>query len=778
MTANVKAWLLCAAATTILVPAAQAQQTSEKSPDDATKRLETIQVTAQKRSQSLNEVPISVVAFSGAELNAKGIKDGAELASIVPGLTFTPSPYSGTPIYTLRGIGFYEFSLPSSPAVTVYTDEVPLPYQAMTPGASLDMERVEILKGPQGTLFGQNSTGGAINYVAARPGDSVEFGGSASYSNFNELDAEAYLSGPVTDTLGVRAAVRSVQGGNWQESYTRNDELGASDRLMGRILFDWQPSDNLSIVVNLNGWTDKSDNQAGQLLAIQPTSPATAYPNLLNQPLPPKNDARAADWTPNWPMKNDDTFGQASVRADWTLNDTLTLTSISAKQTLEIEKYSDVDGTAAVVLDLYNPGSINSFNQELRLAGTGDNTNWIVGANYATADLKDRLVFAIDDLSVNTPIPGFPSIPISAGRTKQEHEAWALFGNVDYNLTNHWGIQIGARYTEDTKNFEGCSYDASGFTGPVFEVLQGLFNPTIPVEPVGLNECFTFGADFRPENFVDELQEDNLSWKSSLNYTSDNGTLMYGSVSRGYKAGAYPTLSTTTTTQYEPVTQEELTAFELGIKSPLFQGRSQVNAAAFYYDYKDKQLRSRLADPIFGLLEALVNVPESHVYGAEVEWRARWFDDLNTSLSATYVKSEIDQYVGLNQAAALQDFAGDRFPYTPELSFTFDADYKWALSDRLNGTLGGTLIYNSDSDATIDPTAAGTISSGIYEIDAYTLLNLQAGIEATDGTWSLQVWGRNVTDEYYWSNVFQSLDTVYRHTGKPATYGVRLTLRR
>lgn len=222
-----------------------------------------IVVTANKREQLASDVGLSITAKSGDALIERGILAPTDLGKIVPGLTVQPSPFN-TPVYTLRGVGFYETTLWASPTVAVYVDEIQLPYSATTCGVAFDIERVEVLKGPQGTLFGQNTTGGAINYIAAKPTDSFAAGGDAGFGRFNTLDLQGFVSGPLGPTLKARLAVRTIQADEWQYSYTRYDKLGKQDQLQGRFLLEWEPSDSVRLLFNANGWTDNSDTQAAQ----------------------------------------------------------------------------------------------------------------------------------------------------------------------------------------------------------------------------------------------------------------------------------------------------------------------------------------------------------------------------------------------------------------------------------------------------------------------------------------------------------------------------------
>ena len=179
--------------------------------------LQEIVVTAQKRSERVNDVPLSITAVTGSGLQEQGVTSPSDLERVVPGFTFQPSSRMA-PVYSIRGIGFLDTSIANSPAVTVYLDQVPLPFLAMTEGVSFDLARVEVLKGPQGTLFGQNSTGGAVNYIAAKPTVETSAGLEATLGRFQETDVEGFVSGPISNTLGYRVAVRTEQRGDWQHS--------------------------------------------------------------------------------------------------------------------------------------------------------------------------------------------------------------------------------------------------------------------------------------------------------------------------------------------------------------------------------------------------------------------------------------------------------------------------------------------------------------------------------------------------------------------------------
>lgn len=729
-------------------------------------------VTAQKRAQFINDVPLSITAASGETLIQRGISNTSDLAKIVPGLTAQPSPFN-TPVYTLRGVGFYDSTLSAPPTVAVYTDEVALPFSAMTRAASLDLERVEVLKGPQGTLFGQNTTGGAINYVAAKPTDQLAAGITASYGRFNAVDLQGYLSGPLGSNLKGRLSLRVVRSDDWQESYVRSDSNGSTNELQGRLLLDWQPTDRLNIAINVNGWIDKSDTQAAQRIDNQlsvPTNVELGAPTLA-YPLSPRN-ARAADWTNSiMPLKKDDYFFQGSVRGDLELSDDVTLTSITAYQRYKTDAFQDFDGIALSIADIQSSGYINSFSQELRIAGSTSNLEWVVGGNYAKDRTYDELIYYYPNSTTGIVGPYYIGGSPSRHASKQNVRTIAAFANIEYEILPDLRLQAGARYTENKRTFEGCTYDIPGPNDQLaaaFEYLQEILRGAVtPIPPGG---CVTLDENIMPADpaVLGSLKEDNISWRAGINYRTGNSGLVYATISKGYKAGSFPTSATATTEQFKPVRQESLMAYEIGFKQPIAGNALQINAAAFYYDYKNKQLRGRIKDPIFGPLDALVQIPKSRIKGVEVELISRPVEGLNLSVAGSYIDTKIERFTGYNSAGIIQNFAGSEFPYSPKWTVVSDGEYRFPVSSGLEAFVGASLTHNSRALASI-----GNVAQ--LKLRPYSLIDVRAGVADIDGKWSFQLWGRNITNEYYWVNAMQSQDGFVRYAGKPVTYGALMS---
>lgn len=753
---------------------AAAQDTPASLSTEPSGGIEEVIVTAQKRAESINSVPMSIAAISGDALQSMGVTDTASLSRAVPGLAYSDSSY-GTPVYYIRGIGFFDTSLAAKPAVTVYVDEVPLAFPAMTPGAVFDLERVEVLKGPQGTLFGQNSTGGAINYVAAKPTAAFTAGFDAGIGNFDTYEAGGFVSGPVSDTLRYRVAVKHAGSSGWQQSMTRNDDTGGKDFTQARVLLDWQPVEQLRIGLNLNGFIDKSETQAPQFIgSFQQTATAFVDPRLLTYPLANDN-ARQADWgEDSFPYERDNHLWQSTLRLDYDWTDRVTLTSLTSYSKFEEEFGVDTDGTIVDAANFHIVGDVESFNQEIRFAGTYDRGDWVVGFNYAKDDAHEiDTQFTTDASSGHSfdrlGLPPIDQVPQLGDTT---FESKAVFGNLKFDLMEHLALQVGARYTETDIDFEGCTINAgNGSYAAGFSLIQRAQGFTGTIAP---GECVTFLTPTQPGLFVDSKSESNTSWRIGLNWTTDLG-LIYASVSRGYKAGSYPTLPGTTPAQYQPVDQEKVTSYEAGFKLTSPARTLQLNGAVFYSDYVDKQLKGRTIVPIFGALESLVNIPKSEVQGAEVELTWLPIAGLRLNTAATFLETEVTEGDPLGNFTILggtvrSDIEGERFPYTPKWQVNAGAEYEWTLTSSLNALAGTDLIYRSDTNGDFLPDAR-------LDVDSYTLIDVRLGVVTADEKWRVMAYGRNITDKYYWTTATRRTDSIIRFAGMPRTYGLNLSYR-
>lgn len=797
--------------------------TSAPATDTTSGGLEEITVTANKREENINRVGATVTAISRDELAERQIVSLQDLAAAVPGLSYAQSG-TATPILTLRGIGFNEETLGVYPAVSVYVDQSPLPFPVMTLHSDFDLQRVEVLKGPQGTLFGENSTGGAINYIAAKPTKDDESGGSITYGRFNEVAGDFYLSGPVSDTVGMRLAVTGLNRDGWQYSYTRpGDTNGAQSYIAGRLITTWDPVDTARFTLTLSGWHDGSQPQAAQLVGIRPQIPAGVHPDVLNYPFAPLNN-RAADWSvgiapttgANLAPSSDRDLYSGSFRADVDLNSDMTLTSLTSfsyfRQRLTVDKdgiggpQPPIAGTSAapglgLVANIGpDDGAIHSFNQEVRLANsTGSSDRWVVGANFerSTTYENQDLYFGDD----SNDIPGNLNINTTGTVNDEKFTNYAAFANNEFDLTPQLTLRAGARYTSTKDEATICNVaNGDGNVATLFNLIPELLG--LPGGKVKTGGCYALNnivpatnpAYFEPGSvYQDTLQEHNVSWKVGADFHVNDNALLYANVSRGYKAGSFPTLAGSTLAEDNPVTQESVTSYEIGSKNSLLDHRMQLNVAAFYYDYKDKQIRGKLVDPIFNILDVLINVPKSRVYGAEAEIDIKPIESFTVQGNVTYLKSEVQEYTGPTVYGDKVNFAGDALPFTPSWVATLSADYRIPIYTGGKPFVGATVQTQSSSVSALDGENIASISQGPgtcsatnlpacyrslpglnrpFVLPSYTTVDMRLGYESANRRWTAMLWGKNVFNRYYLTNSNQYLDVTTRYTGMPATYGV------
>ncbi|WP_324739876.1 TonB-dependent receptor [Tsuneonella sp. CC-YZS046] len=830
-------------------------------------------VTANKREQNLNDVGLTVTAIGAEALQNRRVASLEDVASVAPGLIYTPST-NNTPIFTLRGIGFNESSIGVYPAVSVYVDQIPLPFPVMASHSAYDLERIEVLKGPQGTLFGQNSTGGAINYIAAGPTDTFQAGGDISYGRFNAIEGNAYISGPLSDAVGFRLAVNGKNADGWQKAYTRRDTNGKESYVAGRFTLDFEPSDTVNLRFTANGWKDKSDPQAQQLIAtheqigaggskvltstplVDPlrnaylTPPAGCPSAQMCYPFPTKFNARTAEWgvlltDPNTSLANaggisdpalasttsfeprgDRDFWQLALRGDFELG-SLTLTSLTSYAKFTQDMVIDGDGMELPGFDIQQAlGSIKTFNQELRLANDpSSRLRWVVGANYEKSKtMEDQILryWANSNYYANNLYINHSGIVL-----KQDIENYAFFGNLEFEVTDRLTLKAAGRYTNSKNRVFNLAYTGpNGNVDKLFNVLGGMsglsFTPILPSDSYTLNSItipvpkdVTVHSPVSTGGFLGlgipgypleaTLEQDNVSWRFGFDYKATDDVLLYANVSRGFKAGSFPANASSAYTGALPVTQEKVTAYEAGFKAGFADGAVQLNAAGFYMDYRDKQVKGKLFDFVFGTLDTLVNVPKSRIWGAEADITVRPTRGLTISGAVTYLNSKVQDFVGYDIFAGMdndidsrpgnfdptgatpntEDLSGVRLPYTPKWSGSLNVDYRhelenggapffgFTVSARSNQTAG---IGGEDTTLPVTGTNRYRIAPGVglypYMIDGYATVDARAGYEAPDGAWKVMVWGKNIFDKYYWTGVIPSSDSSARFAGRPATYGI------
>ncbi|HEY0685762.1 MAG TPA: TonB-dependent receptor [Steroidobacter sp.] len=749
----------------------------EGSGEASSNQVAEIIVTAQKWAQSANTVGMPITVGTAEVMQTRGIDSVADLTRLVPGFTIQESNYNSTS-FTLRGVGFFNSDLSTTPAVTVYVDEAPLPYAAMAKLAAFDVSRVEVLKGPQGTLYGQNATGGAVNYIVAKATDTLQTGVDTSYGSFNRTQLSAFVSGPIAERVRGRIVVQGRRGDPWQESISRpNDRLGRIRELQGRAVLEWLASESFTSTLSVTVTQDRSDSLAAQFVAPVTKFPDFVPPGLLTFPI--VTNSRAADWTPvrldtqaPFPYANDTTLYHGSWRNEYRISDAITATSLTSYAHLDTAYGQDSDGTPFHITEVVDEsGRVEDFYQELRVSGRHEWGGWLLGVNYTQDDVDDEPHALFADNDVGRLFQALDPLAYGDQSLQKGHmdaTTYAVFGRLEYQLSDRLMIEGGVRYNVDRRTYDNCGIAVSEHFARFWNLFRGGAQPATEV-----GDCFVLDPadELRPVDVVHRtLNENSTSWRAGINWNPRTDVLLYANVSRGFKAGAVPVLVASTVTQFTPVTQESLLAYETGVKASLFDRRAQLNASVFYYDYQDKQLRGTLLDPTFGQAEALVSIPRSHVVGAEMQLIAHPIDGLTFDLAATYVDAEIDEFMGFDAQAQFGDQSNTPFPFAPKWQANANADYRFPIDGAVTGFVGASLTYNSQ-------TYAGVGAIDALRIDAFNLLDLRAGVELDKGRYRVWAWGKNVTDEYYWNNVFANGNAIARFVGQPATYGVSLSAR-
>lgn len=734
-------------------------------------------VTAEKRSTSVNKVPLSISVFNGTQLATAGVHSTEDLAKVVPGFSTVTSFY-GSPVYYLRGVGYYDNSVAARPAVTIYADEAPIPYSVMAMGTTLDLERVEVLKGPQGTLFGSNSTGGAINFIAAKPGDKFEAGADLSYGRFDDFLTSGFVSGPLSDKVGLRFAVSHESSGDWQKNNVTGATLGAKNITSFRGTLTFNPVDRLKGMLTFSGTFDKSDVQVGQLVGRSPNVPPE--PVFEAFPLAPHN-ARATAFGTDFPdggqLQKNNRELQTTLRLDYELSDATTITSLTSGAWNRQDFGQSASATTLQVYALDRRGHIHNFSQELRAGGHfGENRgHWILGGSYEHDKTYEDTIFDIRDANAGNVfdalgLPPIDKVPTILGT---RYESKGVFGNLDYDLTDALTAHAGVRYTYTGLKYNACTENAGNLTyGTGIGTTLNLTGSSI--RPLVAGDCVDFAplsdGTYALTTIRGKINQGSTSWRAGLDWKPVTGTLLYGNISRGYKAQAISNIAAVFASQYQPVPQERLTSYELGVKTDILPG-THLNAAVFYYQYADKQLQGTLIVPIFGPLATLVSVPKSHILGADFDLTTRPFRGLTLGAQGTFLKSEVDgHFIGTTELGDTSDFRGSAFPNTPKWQVAGNGEYRWSVGSNLNAFFGGRYSWKSG-------TYGDFTKEDFLRIKPYGLLDAYAGVSTKDKRWTFQVWGHNITNKYYWTAQNAFLESIVRYAGMPATYGASASFR-
>jgi len=713
--------------------------------------IEEVIVTAQKREQSAQDLSISVSAFTGSQLNEMGVISTRELADYTPGVQINME-YGNAPTFTIRGINVNDFGAGTSPAAAVYVDGI---YKAsnINSGTQLfDIERVEILKGPQGTLWGKNTTGGAVNVITRKPTQETEGYFQVGLGNYDRVAFEGAFGGALTDRLSTRLSVQSVKSsGPWDNvSFPGQPVLGTSptdptadsrtqsfgnidrdpgdvDTLAVRAQFLWE-LDTVDVLGIVHYAKDRGEN-----------APTT---NLINDP-DPYDEKTSSEFIPT---RNSE-FSGASLQIDWEVNDSAKLVSLTGFDYFDRNGGIDTGGPPGIPAEAFYTQiylqEFEQFSQELRYEVESDRWFWMVGAFYSDSTLNQD-----DDNHYSLGVFGQydPVTPFSNQfnyRFKHENKTAAVFAHTEFDVTDAFRLTLGLRYNDEERDqpnnilWFGGGIDTPVGTSGAFVLadnqteLGGLPVPDQSFKTDG--PTYRIGLDWRP---IDEM-------------------LLYYSHSKGLKSGGFRSDALTSNGMLVAFEDEEVLAHEVGIKwDP--SDTLRVNAAAFFYDYKKPQQRVPVDVPPFGQLSTMTNLDSAEVTGIEGEilWVAA--DTVDVGFNFSFLDTEIKD-------PARPTINGNNLAFAPDSAYTAFGRYETQI--------GAELAVSFQVNVGVTGDHYLTVFNDDIEKQSHTLVGLNAALRNDAKGWTLSVYGKNLGDEIYATNFFGDGGVFI---SEPMTFGVRL----
>ncbi len=798
---------LCTSA--LLAPAAAiAQSAGDTGPSQT---LATIVVTAQKRRQNANDVPMTLNVFTGRQLANLGVSNPSDLAQYTPGLMVSASGGTGVPYYSIRGVGFQDYSTGSSSTVGLYYDGVAMPYAVMTADAPLfDLKRVEVLKGPQGDLYGQNTTAGQINFISNTPTDHFDSSLRLGYSSYQTMHIEGYVNGPLAHGIDGRLAFTSTQSGEgWQNSLTRPyDRLGKQDIYALRGMLDFALGGRGDWLLKAEYDRNLSDNQAntaydGRIIGLGqfPTPYAQILPYVTsgNAPWYSTGNNTAADWSnfytaPNGtityirPRKNERLLSLAST-LNYRLGHSLNLTSVTGYYGFQRRDANDWAGVPGQpVSSNINTSDIKVYSQELRLSGTVRRLDWIAGLYWEHDRVDDRYHYFMADSvygqgGVDFNVMPFAAAPILTLSTRyhQETTSKAVFGHAGYRITRRLKIIGGVRYTDEARSWAGCTYDSGD--GSLANFLNFAFGATLSPGACGtINDIpgtpgYIFSVLGTPNvNQAFQVYRQTVhdaEWMGDLSpsYLITKNIMAYFRFAHGFKSGGFNGANSNTTSQLEAYKPEELNEYELGLKSTLLHHRMQLNLSGFYYDYRNKQ-ESSLAVTFVGNISGITNVPKSRIEGFESSLTWLPVAGLVTHVDATWLDTRVLQWNPVSNASHWPtvvrfNAAGEQLAQAPKWEFGGHIGYEKPINTSLKAGI--------DFDANYKGPTSGSALGVAYATAGYTLCNVRLMLANIDDRWRVMLWSRNVFNKYYYPAAYGFINVPYvRTVGMPRTVGVTL----
>ena len=741
--------------------------------------LEEVIVTAQKREQLLQEVPVAVTAVTAQQIADAEIYDIRNLQLFSPSVNVTQAASAYQTLLSIRGIGTSGFNPGLEPSVGVFVDGV---YRSRT-GTSIgdfnNIERIEILRGPQSVLYGKNSSAGVIGYHTRKP--EFEFGSEVKLGlgNYDLKIASARVTGPlIDDVLAFSLTANYHDRDGFILNPTQDITVNDRDRWAVRGQFLWDVTDD----VEIRFIADKSKHNelccAAPIFVNGPTIPLIG---LLGGTLtmPPDPFARVVHFDAIMNSFMDD--GGLSMQVDWALNDGLTFTSITAYRDFESDSDFDADFTDVdLIHEVGNLTQIDVFTQEFRLTSTGnDKLDWLAGAFFYNQDLHvdGKVRYGNDtrpffdaltagavtqiEMALDFPLGTFfmPGTGMVNEVTDSESQSWAVFGQLDYYITDSLSLTVGLRYTDEDKEGKGVFKVVDPWAALPLDLLL----PPPEADQLAATQIFPPIDDYdRTRN------ESEWSGNLILSWFINDDMNSYISYSRGFKAGGFilgrDSADPDSNAEFDP---EFIDNYEIGLKSRFLDNRSQLNIAVFYEDVQDFQ--TTLFD---GVRFNLANAGSIDIYGVELESQTQLTEDLHWLLAVTYLDASYSSYVDapcpIFDPKPVCDLSGEVKDDAPKWTITTNLTWNKPISNKLVLNVRGEMYYRSSHFTAGD-------NDPLTWVGGTTLLNASVGISNNDWTWDIRIWGRNLTNEQFPQVMFDTTVQPGSYSGypnDPRTYGI------
>lgn len=718
--------------------------------------LQEIVVTAQKRAESLQKVPVSVTAITGDQLAAQKLDDSSSLVTQIPNLQVNGIVGEASPVFSLRGISMFDYSLNQSSPVAGYVDEVYKGNFAIFGVELYDLERVEVLRGPQGTLYGKNTTGGAINFITHKPGFETAGFLSAGFGNFSRKEAQgAFQTALVADKLAARVAFTYTKADGWFKGVNGSPDMDGVDQYGVRLSLLYKANDDVDVLLKLSTSKQKPFDygilaRPGPLGVGGGLYSAFGMEDYAREGL--KNDEIETSFHP----KREQNTDAIALTINWNLSDSLALTSLTSYDKGKLYNPEDTDGSPVHLAEIPYFGRTRQVAQDLRLTTTGDGAfNYIVGAYYSEEKIFNstelRLATDIDlngdgaldfndCLDVGLDLGGVGCI--FGNSFDQKRKSYALYTDTSYQVAEAVKFRLGLRYTDD----KGDQYNfVSQLRGNDQVPLANL----IPGDPNDLDATASRS-----------LENKKVTGRIGFDVNLSDTNLLYISYSHGYRSGAFNAQAFFGPGELTVVKPESINSWELGLKSQWLDDRVQVNAAIFRLDYRNQQVID--VDPVT-LAQPLKNLGKSNVKGAEIELVARPVPAFTLRAALGLLNAKL-----IDATLRGEDLGGNRLPNAPKLTATLGTQWEAAHW----GNASGLTVY-------VDASYSGSQFFEPFNVarlkqDSYTLLNARVAYHATEAL-DIAAWGKNLTDKFYITSAADLLSGFgfdYTHRGAPRTFGL------